>query len=189
MPSFFFNATVLQAKSYLQTLRHLINKAEVHAKATNTPWAVFTKASLAPDMHGLPFQVHAATDAAQRLVSRVRGVEPLDLKHDEEGLDTADLLGARIDQVLALLEEAAADPAGYDAGQDKVVAFNLGPDISLEAPVRDYALGFSMPTVAFHVNATFAILRNRGVQVGKLDYILPFITENLPQYQEKYGQK
>ncbi|KAL2753251.1 hypothetical protein ACRALDRAFT_1065417 [Sodiomyces alcalophilus JCM 7366] len=186
MPSFWFSATVLQSKSYIKALRTLIDKAEAHATATSTPWSVFTKASLAPDMFPLTFQVHAATDAAQRLASRVRGIEPLDLSRDEEGLATPDLLRARIDQVLAVLDAAAEDQEAIDARMDAEVEFELGPR-PLKAPARGYALGFALPTVSFHVNAAFAIFRNRGVQVGKLDYIVPFISEDLPQYGEKYG--
>lgn len=190
MASFFYSSTVLQAKSYLQALRNLIDKAEAHAKATSTPWSVFTKASLAPDMFPLTFQVYASADIAQRLVSRIRGVEPLKMARDDESLGSPDQLRARIDEALAVIEGAVAgDHAALEARIDTEAEFDLGPGNTITAPIRNYALGFALPTLTFHVNAAFAIIRNRGVQIGKLDYIVPFVTDQLPQYFEKYGQK
>ena len=36
---------------------------------------------------------------------------------------------------------------------------------------RDYLLGFALPNFYFHVTTAYAILRAKGVVIGKMDYL------------------
>jgi hypothetical protein len=36
---------------------------------------------------------------------------------------------------------------------------------------RDYALQFAVPNFFFHVTTAYGLLRQRGVPLGKMDYI------------------
>ena len=39
---------------------------------------------------------------------------------------------------------------------------------------EDYLLTFALPNFYFHVTTTYAILRNAGVKIGKLDFLGPY---------------
>ena len=64
---------------------------------------------------------------------------------------------------------------GALAGREQVrVPCAFGP-ASYEATAVDYVHGYPIPTAYFHLNMLYAILRSRGVPLGKTDYMEPFM--------------
>ena len=41
--------------------------------------------------------------------------------------------------------------------------------------LEDYSVRFAIPNFYFHVVTTYGILRAKGVQIGKLDYLSDFV--------------
>ena len=45
------------------------------------------------------------------------------------------------------------------------------PGRSFHFKGRDYVLGFALPNFYFHITTAYALLRQKGVPVGKMDYL------------------
>ncbi|KAJ4245305.1 hypothetical protein NW762_014176 [Fusarium torreyae] len=163
-----YDAAILHTKEALNSLSAILKKAEGHANASSFP-----QAKLAPDMLDLNFQVHFMTDTAQKIVARTTGVEPLSLSRDDctsfEGYQK------RIAQVLDVVEKADKETVEKRAGE--TVTIGLGPGKSADMKCRDYVQGYGIPNVFFHLTTAYAILRKEGVELGKQDYISPFMNQ------------
>jgi hypothetical protein len=51
----------------------------------------------------------------------------------------------------------------------------FGPD-TLKVTAKDAALNHSIPNFFFHLQTAYAILRAKGVPIGKRDYLAPFLS-------------
>jgi hypothetical protein len=134
-------------------------------------------ARLAPDMFPLSTQVSFACVQAQEGVFRLRqeafppSIEVL----LEQGRNAAERPGsiadarARIAATIGIVEAAAAGASAIDPKTLIAHALPQGMifDLTAEQYVRDWAL----PQFYFHVITAYAILRARGVELGKADYV------------------
>ena len=134
-------------------------------------------ARLAPDMFPLATQVRFACVQAQEGVFRLKG-EAFPASLDallNEARGAAERPGsladaqARIDETVALVEAAALEALDVNAGAPIAHALPNGMvfDLTAERYARDWAL----PQFYFHVMIAYAILRNQGVELGKVDYV------------------
>jgi hypothetical protein len=55
----------------------------------------------------------------------------------------------------------------------------LGPDAFVHVPAAEFTVANGIPEAVFHVCMTYAILRSRGVDVGKKDILIPFLPEGI----------
>ncbi len=62
-----------------------------------------------------------------------------------------------------------ADALDAIAGNDMV--FAIGDKLRLEFTVQDFLLGFSSPNFHFHAATAYGILRMKGLEIGKRDYL------------------
>ncbi|WP_257540144.1 DUF1993 family protein [Sphingobium sp. CFD-1] len=134
-------------------------------------------ARLAPDMFPLSTQICFACVQAQEGVFRLRqeafppSIEVL----LDEGRNAAEHPGsiadalARIAATISIVEVAAADAPEIDPATPIAHTLPQGMvfDLTAEQYVRDWAL----PQFYFHVMTAYAILRARGVDLGKADYV------------------
>jgi len=134
-------------------------------------------ARLAPDMYPLSSQVCFSCLQAQEAWYRLRG-ESLPERLDElarSGQNAGEEPGsmsdarARIDRALSFLQGLAADELDACAHQPVSIELPNGMifDMTGEQYVRDWAL----PQFYFHLNTAYAILRKRGIELGKADYV------------------
>jgi hypothetical protein len=154
----------------LGTLKTVLERAAEHAEAKKLDVSSLLQARLYDDMYTFTQQIQAATDTARRVGQRLAGVEPSSMP-DPEGTFAA--LGARVQETLALVREF--DPAAIDERQDVSFMVNLGMDLTFTG--RSYALTFAVPNFLFHVSMAYGLMRHRGVQLGKVDYIAPFMQQ------------
>jgi hypothetical protein len=106
-----------------------------------------TTARLYPDMLPLTGQVQRASDTAKFVPVRVAGLQA---------------------PAMAFLESVPADAF---AGRDGIeVTLKIGQTV-LNFTARDYVLGFAIPNYYFHLTTAYAILRHKGVPLGKLDFL------------------
>lgn len=148
-----------------------VKKGEKHALDNNIDLAEFTTARLHPDMKDFSFQIWRLTDAAKAIPPRLnKSVEPLTLPDVENTFP--DLL-ARIEKTIAYLE--ALNPKDFEGHEQEEVVIKLkGPDgepKEINFTGINYVLNFALPNFFFHVTTTYAILRMKGVDVGKGDYL------------------
>ncbi|WP_422058191.1 DUF1993 domain-containing protein [Sphingomonas sp.] len=134
-------------------------------------------ARLAPDMFPLATQIRFACVQAQEGVHRLRGeaFPPVVTELLDEGRNAGERPGtiadarARIAQTLALLEQVRDDMPAVDPTTPIAHTLPQGMvfDLTAEQFVRDWAL----PQFYFHLMTAYAILRARGVELGKVDYV------------------
>jgi hypothetical protein len=82
--------------------------------------------------------------------------------------DTFAALKTRIVETLATLE--AIEPAEVDTYVGRDMRFVFG-DRRLDFTAEDFLLSFSQPNFYFHAATTYDILRWKGVDLGKRDFI------------------
>lgn len=144
----------------LGNLSAILKKGEAHEGS-----ASFIDARLAPDMLTLAGQVQRASDAAKAGVARLGGIDNPSFPDTEK---TFAELQARIKKTIDFLQGVKAEQV--DGSEQKKIEFKAGQR-ELKFTGMDYLLGFALPNFYFHVTAAYAILRHKGVQIGKMDYL------------------
>jgi hypothetical protein len=113
-------------------------------------------------------QIQAATDTARR------GTDRLADKEATSADDPAATIDGLSERVKATIEHVSAcDRPAIDASLDRKFKVNMG--VELDFTGRTYALGFALPNFLFHVTTAYDILRHKGVELGKREYIAPFL--------------
>ncbi|KXG48225.1 protein of unknown function DUF1993 [Penicillium griseofulvum] len=169
MASPFYNYTIATFTRGLNTVSTLLKKGEEYAKENNIPLDEFLNARLVEDMKPLSFQVATATNTVSKALARAASVEPL----PQQELDkTYEDLYKRIDRALAELEKA--DPAKIALKEGQVFKAPLGKE-EFDFTLEDYSVRFAIPNFYFHVVTVYEILRVKGVQIGKMDYLSDFM--------------
>ena len=143
--------------------------AEKHAGDEPVAISELLEARLVADMFTFAQQIHAATDTARRATDRLGGAEPGSLPDPEVSVAG---LTQRIEATIEHL--MAVDAAAIDAATDRAMKVDLGTG-PMDFTGRSYALGFALPNFLFHVATAYDIMRHRGVRLGKVDYIVPFV--------------
>ena len=161
-----YDAFVPSAQQIVAASIGLIDKAEAHCAEHGLVPADLIEARLAPDMFGLPFQVHSV---AGHTAGAIDGV--LAGRFSPSGANgDASFGGLRAELVDAAAALAALDPAELEGFAGKPVIFALG---SLEMPftAENFLLSFSQPNFYFHAATLYDILRHKGVKLGKRDFM------------------
>jgi len=157
--------------AYLQTLPKiaaLVDKAEAHCRDNNLPDEALTGACIAPDMWPFAKQVISCTDHSARAIACLEaGVFGPNL--DPAPTDFASLRTS-VEEAISQLE--AVDPAALDARADDDMRFEFGTRV-MPFTVADFLLTFSLPNFYFHATSAYAVLRNQGLAVGKMDFLGP----------------
>ncbi|CAP80627.1 hypothetical protein E8E15_003423 [Penicillium rubens] len=169
MASPFYNYTVATFTRGLNTLSTLLKKAEEYAKENNIALDELLNARLVEDMKPVSFQILAATNTVSKALARAASVEP---STQQEVDKTYEELYKRIESTLAELEKA--DPAQIASKEGQTFKAPLG-DAVFDFTLEDYSVRFAIPNFYFHVVTTYGILRAKGVQIGKLDYLSDFV--------------
>jgi hypothetical protein len=155
-----YDVTITLWLNGMKALKAILEKASTHADA-----ATFAAARITPDMLPLSFQVQACSNNIKKGVWRLTGRE-IEAWADEE--KTMEELVARVDKTIALL--ATVEPKDLEGVEDKEVELQLGPR-SMSLDGRTYSLYF------FHLTTAYDILRGQGVDLGKRDYLGPFMAD------------
>lgn len=123
------------------------------------------EARLAPDMLPLKNQVYIATDGAKGCGGRLAGVDIP--KYEDVEVTFAELI-ARVQKTISFLK--TLDRAAFPGTENKQIVLKF-PSSTLEYNGADYVGQFVLPNVYFHITTAYDILRNRGVTLGKSDYL------------------
>ncbi|MDI1254086.1 DUF1993 domain-containing protein [Thermomonas sp.] len=150
----------------LSNLKHVLQLGEAHATARGFDPTLLVQARLTPDMLPLVRQVQIACDMAMRGCARLASIEPESVADEE--VDFAGLY-ARIDLACANIGAYAADQV--DGSEAREIVLKMRNDDELRFSGRDYLLNYVVPNLFFHCTITYAILRQSGVALGKLDFM------------------
>ena len=157
---------VSQCVQSLKTVEVLLDKAEQHAAAKKFDVGVLMTSRLAPDMKDFIYQVQSACDYVKAAAAWLSGQTPP--KH-EDNEQTLEELRARVRKTVNFAESVRE--AQYEGAEDRKVSLSWAPGKVIGG--EDYLLQITIPNVYFHIAMTYAILRNGGVDVGKMDFLGP----------------
>jgi len=149
----------------LGQLSHLLTSAAAHATARGSDPNRLVAARLADDMLPLSGQIQRASDTSKLSAQRLSGVSAPSMPDTEQTLDD---LQARIAATIAYLR--TIEPSQMDTADDVPVRLEAGK-WRVDFNGRDYLLQFAVPNFQFHVVAAYAILRQQGVPLGKVDFL------------------
>lgn len=153
--------TIALFTSRLDTLAHLLSKAEAHFGADHS----FLDGRVAPDM--LPFrtQVFYACNQPHNFALWCGASQP-PLQPSSDA--------ATLEQVRGHVEATKAlvlSLGNIQASVPKRARIVLGPKLHAEMPAYEYVNDFLVPNLYFHLVTAYAILRMAGLPIGKADYM------------------
>lgn len=148
----------------LEGLKTILEKAQNHLKEHGGDEAALLDSRLAPDMFPLIKQVQIACDNAKGAAARLASIEIP--KYDDTEKTINDLL-ARIDKTLSFLGSISEEQFKDSATVKATLPYFPGQYMI----GYDYAREYAIPNFLFHVVIAYGLIRHRGVQIGKADYI------------------
>ena len=154
-----YDASIPSLIHMLGSLSNILAKGEAHGGIDPS------EARLAPDMLPLKAQVYIATDGAKGCGARLAGVE---IPKYEDTETTFPELKARVAKTIAFLK--GMDRKAIAGAENKQIVLKF-PNNTFEFTGADYVGKFVLPNVYFHITTAYGILRNRGVALGKPDYL------------------
>ena len=154
-----YDASIPPLIHMLSGLNAVLAKGEAHGGIDPS------ESRLAPDMLPLKAQVYIATDGAKGCGARLAGVEIP--KYEDTETSFADLR-ARVAKTIAFLQ--TLDRKSFAGSENKEVVLKF-PNVTFEFNGADYVGKFVLPNVYFHITTAYGILRNKGVALGKGDYL------------------
>ena len=166
MPTSLYDVTVA---SYLQTLGAVakcLEKGLAHCTSKTVDPGEMVDSRLAVDMLPLRFQIVSVAHHSLGAIEGVKAgvfkppgpVEPLDYR-GLQGLVT------KTEEGLQRLSREEVE-----ALADRDMAFKFG-DTAIPFTGENFLLSFSLPNFYFHATTAYGILRNKGVPLGKRDFM------------------
>ncbi|KAJ8106506.1 hypothetical protein ONZ43_g7044 [Nemania bipapillata] len=154
----------------LKTEQSLLEKAETFATEKGTPITELLEARLAPDMWALSQQITITALHATMTVLKLTGKEGNKVEFGPADLETTKKY---LTETLATL--AAVKPEDVNSKEATIVTAMMGPNFNPEMKAVDYVQGYLLPNVFFHVTTLYDILRSKGLDLGKKDFLGGFI--------------
>jgi hypothetical protein len=160
-----YQASVPVLVRQLRSLSAILEKGAAFAEAEGLDPAVLLEESLAADMFPLSRQVRVVTDAAKGGVAMLAGVEPPTYADDETSFAE---LRERIARTISFIEAVPAEK--IDGSEERAILLKAG-DREFNFVGQPFLLHFVLPNFFFHITTAYAILRHKGVGLGKGDYL------------------
>ena len=160
-----YQASIPVFTHMLTALSAVLDKAEAHCTAKKIDPTVLPGTRLCPDMFPLSRQVQIACDFAKGTAARLAGVDMPGYADTEK---TFPELKERIAKTVAFL--STLHPAQIDGSEDRAISMKVGSQ-DMHFKGLPYLTGFSLPNFYFHVTMAYAIARENGVELGKMDFL------------------
>ncbi|CAG9181124.1 DUF1993 domain-containing protein [Cupriavidus respiraculi] len=149
----------------LNNLSAILEKGAAHAQAQGMDPADLIQTRLVSDMDALPAQIQRASDSAKGCAARLAGIEVPGMADTET---TFAELQERIAKTVAFLKTIT--PAQLEGSETRRIELKVPPE-PMYFDGKAYLLGFALPNFYFHITTAYDILRHKGVQIGKRDYL------------------
>jgi hypothetical protein len=160
-----YDITVPAFRRGFASLSAILTTGEAFAREHGIAEADMLDTRLIADMAPLTAQVQRASDTAKGAMVRIGVVPNVPMADDETSFAA---LQQRIAATLAFID--GVPRAAIDGKEDATVTLTTRSG-SQDFTGRSYALGFVLPNFYFHITTAYALLRMRGVAIGKLDYL------------------
>lgn len=160
-----FDATIGTYKQILPSVSNVLAKGRTHLESDDGALEAMIGERLIDDMLPFSFQV---VSVAHHSVNALRGVQEGVFGPPSMGdLDYAGLENL-VSDALAGVNEYTEDTVNGFIGQP--VEFKMGA-VSVPFKAEDFLLTFSLPNFYFHATTTYDLLRGKGVELGKRDFL------------------
>lgn len=143
-----------------------LTKAEKWCEEQGIDQADLLDSRLAPDMFPLAMQL---TFVAAQLLQPMRRLTGQELPDPAEAAPTLAAQKARISAALDQISALAAEDINGDP--DRMIGLELPNGMAFDLSAADYVRDWAVPQFYFHIMTVYAILRMRGVPLGKADYV------------------
>lgn len=149
----------------LDVAAHLLDKGAAFARDSGLDPETIAGWRLSEDMHPLAFQIGVVVNFSRSFPARAAGL-PVPEAIDAGTLDIAGLHAA----IAIAKADLAAIGADQLVGRDDVpLTVKLGDVMEPTLPAAQWLTGFATTNIHFHMSMTYAILRAKGVPIGKID--------------------
>jgi hypothetical protein len=163
-----YDASVPLCAQQLGALAGFIGKAADHCASNKIEESALLLDRLYPDMFCLARQIRQAADFGANTPGRLAGVAaPAFAAVDDTTFAAAK---KRVEDSLAFVNSLKREQ--IDGSEDKVVTWMAGGNERKLKGV-DYLRQFGLPNFYFFVTTAYNILRHRGVNIGKRDFLGP----------------
>jgi uncharacterized protein len=160
-----YTAAVPTCVRALNNLSAILEKAAAHAEARKISPAVLLNARLFPDMFALNLQIHIANDIACGGAARLAGAEVPVFEAKERSME--EWIAATRNSVSYL---ESLTPGQFEGSEDRTVSWQTRSSTRTMQGTA-YLFHHVLPNVFFHVTTAYDILRQSGLELGKLDYL------------------
>lgn len=148
----------------LGSLAHLLDKGVAFAESQRLDADSILDWRLIEDMHPLRFQAEVVISFARQWTARAAG-----LPVPERLTGTATLADLRAGIAAAQADLAALAPGQFAGRDDDPLTVEIGPGMEPTMPVGQWLSVFATTNIYFHLSMVYAILRMKGVPIGKID--------------------
>ena len=148
----------------LGSLSHILDKGEAYVTEKGISTDEMLDWKLIDDMAPLRFQIMVVVNFTRTWTARVAG-QPV-----PEGIeDNLDLAGFRDAIAESKAHLAALAPEHFAGRDDEPITFKIGDIMEPTLPAGQWLSVFATTNIYFHLSIAYAILRAKGVPIGKAD--------------------
>jgi hypothetical protein len=163
MPITMFSFVGLYERT-LGSLAHLLGKGADFAAAQGLDPDSILNWRLVDDMHPLRFQAEVVISFSRQWTARVAG-----LPVPERLADTVSLEELRAAIATAQADLAALTPEQFAGRDDEPLTIQITDTMEPTLPTGQWLSVFATTNIYFHLSMAYAILRSKGVPIGKID--------------------
>ena len=160
-----YDATVGTYKQILGAVAGVLSAGREHCESNGIDLNDVVNTKLIDDMLPFRFQV---ISVAHHSIGALKGVEAGEFGPPNMGDQDYGALQALVDEAIAGVEGYSAETVNGFEGND--VTFKMG-QMSMPFKAEDFLLTFSMPNFYFHATTTYDMLRMKGTDIGKRNFL------------------
>ena len=161
-----YDAIIPSQLQIIAAVRKLVDKAKAHCEETGTAAEELIGARLIEDMLPFSYQVKSCREHSLGAIEAVR-----------EGVATPSLAPPPSDWA-GLYEKLDEAKAGLEAVTEAEMESFVGKDVEfrfkdtvMPFTGENYLLSFAQPNFYFHATTAYALLRERGLSIGKGNFL------------------
>jgi len=158
-----YDQTIPAYRQMLKSASGMLDKAVSHGCNDSV-----MEAKLAEDMHSLAVQIRFVSNMPGEAMQRLTGKPYVSSDGDDATIAAAKARLAAADKYLA-----AISPDQFVA-DDSATVLDLPNGMQFTMTAEQYVRDWALPQFYFHLTTAYAILRHKGVPLGKADYV-PYI--------------
>lgn len=159
-------ATIPPYLQILGSVANLVDRAEAWCAETSTPAEEVIGARLIADMLPFTYQVKSTAEHSIGAIHSVRA----GFATPSLAMPPTTFAELRDKVAAARAELAAVEPAEVDSFVGKPVRFEFKA-MTRDFTAENFLIGYALPNFYFHAVTAYDLLRARGVQLGKRDFL------------------